>query len=263
MSIDLVAAALWLPLEPNRKLVLIALCERADFRTGLCWPGRSEIAIRASLSPKRVTEHTKALKAEGLIRHERPGNSRTGETTHRWLDVGRILEEGERRRNEFREGQLRLIGEEREPDPFQGKLLGDETTLDHLSEDGSGDVDGNDQGTIANDQGTLATLSGDAVSRVTVREPSGSEPSYEPPIPDRAGEQKKEDESFDPETAFAIALTRQLEPTEISRLFGEDGGVEIVGHVVRLKLCATPSEHQAKVLLRVAQAAGCSGWETA
>lgn len=178
MSVDLVAAALWLPLEPARKLVLIALCERADFRTGLCWPGREEIAIRASLSARRTSPHLAALEADGWIRHSERRVARHGGTTRRWLDVDRILAEAEKVRADFRTRQLETLGDDTSPDPFQPSLLGDDP-----------DTLGDDPGI---DQGTIATTLGDAVTLETVRDPS-EEPSDQPSTRARAREARGAD----------------------------------------------------------------------
>lgn len=166
MSYDLVGAALWLPLEPTRKLVLIALCERADLKTGQCFPGREEIALRSSLSTRSVTPHLQALLAEGWIKREKRGSSRLGLTTTRWLDSARILAEGEACRAQF-------LAQNK---PEDDNLLGEDSSLNnHYQEKTAaslGEVDGIDQG-------KLATSLGEAASRTTVIEPS-IEPSIEP-----------------------------------------------------------------------------------
>ena len=100
MSHDLVGAALWLDMPPTRKLVLVALCERADLKTGKCWPGRKEVAMRASLTERNVSPHFKALEESGWIRSG-PRSHTPGLTTRRWVSVGRILEEGEARRAKY------------------------------------------------------------------------------------------------------------------------------------------------------------------
>jgi DNA-binding transcriptional ArsR family regulator len=122
VSIDLVAAALWLPMDPARKLVLIALCERARLDTGECFPGREEIAARASLSTRRVTPHLQALKKQGYVRREVKGSARRGLTTTRYLDVDRILSEGKLSRDAFRARQ-KSQDDSSPDDPDQGTLL--------------------------------------------------------------------------------------------------------------------------------------------
>lgn len=164
MSIDLIAAALWLPLDPARKLVLVALCDRADYATGKCWPGRDEIALRSSLSLKSVTEHLKGLEADGWIKSRR-GNSRAGETTTRWVNVARVLDESMIVVQAHRARVAARLGEESTPDPNQLELLGEV--------DGRlGEVDGNDQV-------KLTALLGEAASLVTVIDPS-YDPSLQP-----------------------------------------------------------------------------------
>lgn len=180
VSIDLVAAALWLPLEPNRKLVLIALCERADLATGRCWPGREEVALRSSLSVKSVTPHFGALESAGWIRRTRRGNARLGETTTRWLDVQKILNEGEAARQAF-------LQERRE----RLQTSWDDSSPDQLALLESGEVDGNDQGKLGNDQGKLTDGSGEAASLVTVIEPS-DQPSYDPSSRESVGTPTRE-----------------------------------------------------------------------
>ena len=101
MSIDLVAAALWIDMEPRRKLVLIALCERADLQTGMCWPGRKEIAARSSITERWVTNHMKALEDDGYMATVHKSSGRAGDTSRRKLNVGRILKEGEDRREQL------------------------------------------------------------------------------------------------------------------------------------------------------------------
>jgi len=100
MSIDLVAAALWIDLPPPRKLVLIALCDRANGTTGECYPGLREIRFRSSMSERSVIPHLRALEESGYVRRGRGPTGRKGETTHRWLDVQRILQEGRSREQE-------------------------------------------------------------------------------------------------------------------------------------------------------------------
>ncbi|MPZ49696.1 MAG: hypothetical protein GEU75_10445 [Dehalococcoidia bacterium] len=138
MSIDLVAAALWLPLQPARKLVLIALCERANLQTGKCWPGRFEIAARASLSERRVSPHLAALERAGYLEKPKPGIRRLGETTVRTVVVKRILTEGEAARQAFLSRRQGLKDESSHEADLQGTFaatLGDEN-------DGLGDVGG-------------------------------------------------------------------------------------------------------------------------
>lgn len=142
MSVDLISAALWLPLEPNRKLVLVALCDRADIVTGLCFPGREYIAARTSLSVKSVTPHLRALAADGWVRRTQAANARLGQATRRWLDVQKILSEGEQARDVFRAEQRRKgSGEETSPDQLALLELGEDDVIDQGKlTDGSGEA---------------------------------------------------------------------------------------------------------------------------
>ena len=98
MSIDLVAAALWLDMKPTRKLVLVSLCENAD-QYGLCWPSRPYVARRCSLSLRSVVTHLYGLKEDGWLRIVEAG--RRGYSTRRQLNAQRILEEGDFERQSF------------------------------------------------------------------------------------------------------------------------------------------------------------------
>ncbi len=49
------------------KLVLVALCERADKHTGHCWPGMRQIAEDASCSERAAYLYIAALKRNGFI----------------------------------------------------------------------------------------------------------------------------------------------------------------------------------------------------
>lgn len=100
MSIDLVAASLWLDFPPARKLVLVALCERANLDTGECWPGRAEIAMRASISERSVTAHIASLEKGRWLITDRKATG-PGQPAKRRLSVDLILKEGEKRRVEY------------------------------------------------------------------------------------------------------------------------------------------------------------------
>jgi DNA-binding transcriptional ArsR family regulator len=147
VSIDLVAAALWLALPPTRKLVLVSLCENAD-QYGLCWPSREYIAQRCSLSVRSVTPHLQALEEDGWLRVIEPG--RRGFSTRRQLKAQRILEQGDFERRSF---YLRGWGEE------------------SSSNDERGEVDA-DGGKLASNGGKL--LHAEPSYRTVNREPSGS-----------------------------------------------------------------------------------------
>lgn len=168
VSIQLVNAALWLPMDPARKLVFLTLCDRANSETGACRPGREEISARSSYSLKTVTEHLKALEAEGWFRSQR-GNRRLGETTRRWLDVERILREGAAARVQYqrRRWPERGSGEMDTPTPKPT----DQAGLSELDA-GLGEVHGNDQVKVR-------PILGEAASPVYVTEPS-ADPSEDP-----------------------------------------------------------------------------------
>ncbi len=173
MSIDLVAAALWLDMEPSKKLVLVALCDRADLKTGKCWPGRDELAIRTSLSQKTITAHLRTLEDEEWVKSKR-GNYRRGETTTRWVRVRRILADGEARKLAFR-ARFDGIDDDDFPEPFEApepddKGLGYETTPNNSGE--LGVIDGRIDVPFGNDQGKSTDVLGEAASLVTVIEPS-------------------------------------------------------------------------------------------
>ena len=102
MSIDLVAAALWLDMEPRRKLVLVSLCENAD-QEGYCWPSQPYIAVRASLTVRWVRRHLRELEKEGWLKVLRIG--KRASPTERVLHVDRILVEGRLREAEYRAAQ--------------------------------------------------------------------------------------------------------------------------------------------------------------
>jgi DNA-binding PadR family transcriptional regulator len=100
VSIDLVAAALWLEMEPRRQLVLVSLCENAD-DDGYCWPSQRYISRRTNLSIRSVIPHLRGLERDGWLVTLRRG--RSGYSSNRRLAAARILEEGAARRASFRE----------------------------------------------------------------------------------------------------------------------------------------------------------------
>ncbi len=103
MSIDLVAAALWLEMPPIRKFVLVSLCENAD-QDGFCWPSQKYISARCSISVRSVIPHLRSLEKSGWLKVLRKG--RKGMSTERLLAARRILDEGEARRQEFYRSRL-------------------------------------------------------------------------------------------------------------------------------------------------------------
>lgn len=77
MCFNISAAAWTLPLPGVRKLVLLALCDRAD-KAGKCWPSVDWIGKRCGLSERAVRSHIGALASMGLLRRvERMGRSTT------------------------------------------------------------------------------------------------------------------------------------------------------------------------------------------
>ena len=54
-------------LNPNAKLVLLALANRANHETGVCHPGQDLIGRECSMSPRTVRRHLKALEDAGLV----------------------------------------------------------------------------------------------------------------------------------------------------------------------------------------------------
>lgn len=77
MCFNISAAAWTLQLPGVRKLVLLALCDRAD-KAGKCWPSVDWIGKRCGLSERAVRSHIGALASLGLLRRvERMGRSTT------------------------------------------------------------------------------------------------------------------------------------------------------------------------------------------
>lgn len=67
MSIQAVAWALRQELPPVPKFVLVALCERANGKTGQCWPGIDEVAEAVCLSERSVITYIAALVRNGYV----------------------------------------------------------------------------------------------------------------------------------------------------------------------------------------------------
>ena len=53
--------------DPHAKLVLLALANRANHETGLCYPGQELIGVECSMSSRTVRRHLKTLEERGLI----------------------------------------------------------------------------------------------------------------------------------------------------------------------------------------------------
>lgn len=71
MSFQYIRAAFQTPVGNSaRKLVLVALAERAD-NSGRCYPGIADIVRRTELGDKTVRRHLEALEAQGLTKRSR------------------------------------------------------------------------------------------------------------------------------------------------------------------------------------------------
>ena len=65
-----ISAAAWTTSLPGlRKLVFLAICDRAD-KTGRCWPSLDWVAKRCGISERSARSHMAALAEQGLIRRE-------------------------------------------------------------------------------------------------------------------------------------------------------------------------------------------------
>ena len=53
--------------DPHAKLVLLALANRANHETGLCYPGQELIGQECSMSSRTVRRHLKTLEERGLV----------------------------------------------------------------------------------------------------------------------------------------------------------------------------------------------------
>jgi DNA-binding transcriptional ArsR family regulator len=54
--------------EPNAKLVLLALANRSNHETGICYPGQTLLGEECSMSSRTVRRHLRSLEAKGLVR---------------------------------------------------------------------------------------------------------------------------------------------------------------------------------------------------
>lgn len=66
MSAELMGAVLYLDLPAQRKLILVAMADNAN-EAGRCWPSQALIALKASISTRRLRDHLKALEADGWL----------------------------------------------------------------------------------------------------------------------------------------------------------------------------------------------------
>lgn len=248
MSVELSSAALWIDMIPARKLVLVALCDRAEFATGKCWPGREEIAQKSSLSLKSVTDHLKALEDEGWLRSRR-GNARRGETTTRWVNTHKLIEDSRAAQDAYRQRVLQRLGEEFTPNPEQ-LALGE-------VDDRSGVNDGNDQVKLTDGSGEAASLEyvsdpsydpstqpSTARDRVGAHTREGGDHATDDPpelVPPSARPAKHVDYPGDPAVAaFAEHLTKTLLPSTASKILGgepyiKEGYIVLPGLDVQLR----------------------------
>lgn len=87
------AAVLDLPLDPQRKLILVTMADNAN-STGLCWPAQATIARRSSISTRALRDHLHGLESAGWLTILSLGNGR-GNSTRYMLNVARIKAEAE------------------------------------------------------------------------------------------------------------------------------------------------------------------------
>ena len=67
MSVQAMTWAWQQDLDPSDKLVLLALANRTNHETGVCFPGQKLLAQECSMSDRSVRRHLKNLEAQGLI----------------------------------------------------------------------------------------------------------------------------------------------------------------------------------------------------
>lgn len=94
MSIDILGPVFYLPLEMHRKMVLAVLADNAN-DSGHCWPSQTLIALKSSLSERRVRDHLKLLAVEHWLEILQQGDGR-GRTTHYLLNTERISAEAQK-----------------------------------------------------------------------------------------------------------------------------------------------------------------------
>ena len=68
MSVQAMTWAFAQDVEPHAKLVLIALANRSNQDTGICFPGQALLAAECSMSSRTVRRHLRALEDKGLVR---------------------------------------------------------------------------------------------------------------------------------------------------------------------------------------------------
>lgn len=86
MSVVAVGWAFQQELPPVPKLVLVALCERANSETGQCWPGIEVVAKAVGLSPRSVVTYIGALVRNGFVmRQAMRGKDGRKRNNHYWI----------------------------------------------------------------------------------------------------------------------------------------------------------------------------------
>lgn len=68
MSVQAMTWAFEQQVEPHAKLVLLALANRTNQETGLCFPGQELLGQECSMSARTIRRHLKTLEAAGLVR---------------------------------------------------------------------------------------------------------------------------------------------------------------------------------------------------
>jgi DNA-binding transcriptional ArsR family regulator len=86
MSVQAMTWAFEQDVEPHAKLVLLALANRANHETGMCYPGQELIGQECSMSSRTVRRHLKVLEERGLItRRARMLSEGRGRTSDAYL----------------------------------------------------------------------------------------------------------------------------------------------------------------------------------
>ena len=68
MSVQAMTWAFEQDVDPNAKLVLLAIANRSNHETGLCFPGQQLLGRECSMSERTIRRHLKTLEAAGLVR---------------------------------------------------------------------------------------------------------------------------------------------------------------------------------------------------
>jgi DNA-binding transcriptional ArsR family regulator len=67
MSVQAMTWAFEQDVEPNAKLVLLALANRTNHETGVCYPGQALLGRECSMSDRTIRRHLNTLEERGLI----------------------------------------------------------------------------------------------------------------------------------------------------------------------------------------------------